>query len=144
MTTAHFTEENAIVGAIDPQTLNDGSLVSEWVDMSHYRQVAFIVSVGATDTTVDAKLQYATDDQGTGADDISGKAVTQLTGAAGDNKQVVIEIAAEEMPASSGYCALVVIAGSGSTGAVLSAVGIGTVARYAPVSHIDSVAQVKV
>jgi hypothetical protein len=143
MTTAHFTEENAIVGAIDPQTLNDGSLVSEWVDMAKYRQVAFIVAVGATDTTVDAKLQYATDNQGTGANDITGKAVTQLTAAAGDNKQVVIEIAAEDMPADSGYCALVVVAGSGSTGAVVGAVGIGTVARYAPVSHISSVAEVK-
>jgi hypothetical protein len=144
MTTAQFTEEHAIVAAIDPQTLDDGSLVSEWVDMSNYRQVAFIVSVGATDTTVDAKLQYATSDTGAGADDIAGKAVTQLTAAAGDNKQVVIEIAADEMPASSGYCAVVVVAGNGTTGALVSAVGIGTVARYAPVSHIDSVAEVKI
>lgn len=49
MTSAYFSEEHAIVAAIDPQVLDDGSVVSEWVDMSYYRQVAFIVSVGATD-----------------------------------------------------------------------------------------------
>lgn len=69
--------------------------------------------------------------------------MTQLTASAGDNTQVIIEIAATEMPINSGYCGLVVVAGNGSTGALISAVGVGTAARYAPVRHIASVAEVQ-
>jgi hypothetical protein len=140
MITAHFNEEHAIAATIDPQAVDNASQTSDWVDMSKYNRVAFIVCVGATDTTVDIKLQSATADDGTGAADISGKAATQLT-ATDDNKQVVIEITAEEMPANTGYCAAVVTAGDGTSGALVCAVGLGTVARYAPVSHLASVAE---
>jgi hypothetical protein len=142
MMTAYITEENAIAAAIDPQALDNGSLTSDWVDMRLYNRVAFVVNVGATDTTVDAKLQSATASNGTGAADIDGKAVTQLS-ASDDNQQVVLEIAAEEMPADTGYCAVVVTAGDGTTGALVSAVGVGAVPRYAPVTHAASVAEVK-
>lgn len=141
MITAHFTEEYALVATIDPQTLDNASATSDWVDMSMYNRAVFAVCVGATDTTVDAKLQSATASDGTGAADMTGKAVTQLT-ATDDNKQVVLEIRAEEMPADTSYCAVVVTAGDGTSGALVCAVGMGTVARYTPVEHLASVAEV--
>jgi len=94
-------EDLAVVAAIDPQTLNDASATSDWVDMSKFDEVVFVVAVGATDATVDAKLQEASDASGTGAADISGKAITQL-GATDDNKQAVIRVRADELSADTG------------------------------------------
>lgn len=140
MITTRFVEEHAIVATIDPQTLNNTSATSDWVAVATYNRVVFLVNVGATDATVNAKLQSATDSSGTGAADITGKALTSALTATDDNTQVVLEITADELPDATNHCALVVTVGSGSSGALVSAVGVGTVPRNAPVVHLASVA----
>jgi hypothetical protein len=141
MITARFSEQHAIAATIDPQALNDASATSDWVDMATYNRVTFIVSIGDTDATVDAKLQSGTTSAGGTTADIPDKAIAQLT-ATDDDSQVVLEISADEMPTDTGYCAVVVTGGAGTSGALVSAVGIGTVARNEPVTHLASVAEV--
>jgi hypothetical protein len=51
------------------------------------RLMAIILGVLGAAATVDAKLQQATDTSGTGAKDISGKAITQLVKASNDNNE---------------------------------------------------------
>jgi hypothetical protein len=137
----YLTENVSIVATVDPQLLDDGSVTSDWIDMSLYRKVSFIVNVGATDTTFDAKLQEATDDSGTSAQDITGFAITQLT-ANDDNKQVVIEIDATEISEDYTHVALVVTAGDGTLGVNVSAVGLAYEARYVAGDHLASVVEV--
>jgi hypothetical protein len=137
----YLSENFSIASTVDPQLLNNNSVTSDWVDMSLYRKVSFILNVGATDITVDAKLQEATDSSGTSAQDITGFAITQLT-ATDDNEQVVIEIDATELSENYTHVALVVTIGNGSTGAQISAIGLGYEARYVEVDHLASVAEV--
>jgi hypothetical protein len=137
----YLTENVSIAATVDPQLLNNNSVTSDWVDMSLYRKASFILNVGATDITVDAKLQEATDSSGTSAQDITGFAITQLT-ATDDNEQVVIEIDATEVSEDYTHVALVVTIGNGSTGAQISAVGLAYEARYVAVDHLASVTEV--
>lgn len=141
--TENMSEMLPVAGAIDPQLVDDAAVTSDWVAMKNGDRVLFIVSVGATDTTVDAKVQEATDGSGTGAADITGKAVTQLT-ATDDNKQVVLEVKADELSSTNTHVAVVVTAGNGLTGAYVSAVAIQGSMRYKPASNFDvaSVAEI--
>jgi hypothetical protein len=134
----------AVAAAIDPQLADNTALTSDWVSLKDFAQVMFVVNVGATDIEVDAKIQSADDSSGTNAADISGLAVTQLTGT-DDNKQVILSVNQAEVNTGDTHVAVVVTVGNGTTGAYVSAVGIGFNAEYQPAFDYDvaSVAQIK-
>ncbi|MFO7323665.1 MAG: hypothetical protein DIU68_018205 [Chloroflexota bacterium] len=130
-----LNERLALAAVIAPQSLNDTSIASGWVALSGARRALFTVLVGQTDTTVNAKLQAATDASGTGAADIPGKAITEL-GATDDNKQAHIEVSAPEIAGYS-HVRLVLTLGSGATGALVAATGFVAGARFAPASGLQ-------
>ena len=136
-------EVTAVVATIDPQTINNTSATSDWVNAGDFDELCFLLSVGATDTTVDAKLREATDSSGSNAADISGKSITQLS-ATDDNKQAVLHVRADELSPTKPYVACVVTVGSGSSGAVISVVGLGGRARYEPASDSDLASVVEI
>ena len=58
----------------------------------------------ATGATVDAKLQQAQDTNGTGAKDVAGKSIAQLTQASnGANRQALINLRPEELDVNNGF-----------------------------------------
>lgn len=135
-------EQLAVVATIDPQLVDNNSVTSDWVDMSEARELLFVIQAGATDTTINAKLQAATDNTGTSAADITGKAITQLT-ATDDNAQALIHIRADEVPAGKSHVALVVTVGDGTTGGYVSAIGLASRLRYSdPGNHLASVVEI--
>jgi len=141
MSNETLSERLALVATIDPQLVDNNSANSDWAPMQHLRRILFTLLLGATDTTVNAKLQRATDASGTGAEDIPGKAITQL-GATADNKQAQLEVSAAEVGAF-GFVRLVVTVGDGTTGAYIAATGVGADARFGPArgERLTSVAQ---
>lgn len=95
-----------IVGRINPISQSAATVTSGWVSMKDWRSILAILMVGAlgASATVDAKLQQATDSSGSGAKDITGKAITQLTKAGSDdNKQVAINLRQNEMDFNNGF-----------------------------------------
>lgn len=95
-----------IVGSIDPDVNVAAAYTTAWVDMENYEAVMAIVMAGAmvATSTIDAKIQQATDGSGTGAKDITGKAITQLTAAGtDDDKQAIINLRADEMDAANSF-----------------------------------------
>jgi len=135
-------EQLAVVATIDPQLVDDSSVTSDWVDMSEARELLFVIQAGATDTTIDAKLQAATDNTGTSAVDITGKEITQLE-ASDDNNQALIHIRADEVPAGKSHVALVVTVGDGTTGGYVSAIGLASRLRYSdPGNNLASVVEI--
>src|SRR5437899_1072444 len=72
------SEAAAVVAVIDPQTANNTTKASGYVDMRKFQEALFIVQLGTVDSTIDAKLQQAQDSGGTGLKDITGKSITQL------------------------------------------------------------------
>lgn len=141
--TNNLSEELAVAGAIDPQLVDNAAVTSDWVAMKNGDRVMFVVSVGATDITVDAKVQQATDASGTGAADMTGKAITQIA-ADEDNGQVIIEVKAEELTSTNTHVAVVVTVGDGTTGAYVSAIALQGRMRYKDAANYDvaSVAEI--
>ncbi|WP_296540030.1 hypothetical protein [Rhizorhabdus sp.] len=96
----------AVLGAINPSSQAAGALSTGWVDMQDWFNAMAIVHAGAlgASATLDAKIQQATDGSGTGAKDVTGLAITQLTKAGSDdNKQAIINIRQEDLDRNNGF-----------------------------------------
>ncbi len=132
----HTLTENYIFEALSPQLVDDSAVGTPWTLMDAVDPVLFYVIVGATDTTVDAKVQQATASDGTGAKDVTGGDITQLSAAAGDDKQVSVEVEPARLDIKNGfvYARILITAGNGSLGANIAAVSVKR-ARHNPPSQ---------
>lgn len=95
----------AIVGVVNPQSASSVQ-TSGWIDATKFHKYQASILAGAlgASATVDAKLQQASDSSGTGAKDVTGKSITQLTKAGtDDNKQVVIDLKQEDLDFANGF-----------------------------------------
>ena len=100
------SDRAAIVGVIDPDLNAAGTVTTGWVAMADWGSLMALVAVGAlgTASTVDAKLEQATDGAGTGAKDITGKAITQLTDAGSDSdKQALINVFNDDLDINNAF-----------------------------------------
>jgi len=133
-----LTEKLAVLGTIDPDAYGTGTQGSDWMDLSKFRQILFAVMAGAlgSSATLDFKVQEATSAAGAGAQDLSGKAITQLTEAGTDSdKQALINVRADEL--SDGYR---YVRGVMTIGVATSDAGVlvlGGDATYLPASDFD-------
>ena len=140
------TDRAPLAAAIDPDAYAAGTVTSGWVSLVEYLQIMAVVMVGTLGSaaTVDAKLEQATDGSGTGAKDITGKAITQLTKAAPNesDKQAIINCRADELDADNDFTHVrlsitVAVATSDAGGLVF-----GFDAHYAPEAAAASVAEI--
>lgn len=137
----HASDDVAVVGAIDPDAYVASTVTSGWIDSSDYMAFAAIVMAGTlgTSATLDAKIEQASDSSGTGAKDLTGAAITQLTQAGTDSdKQAVIQFRSEDLDLDNGFnhfrlSMTVAVATSDAGGLVL-----GYKARQAPASDGDA------
>jgi hypothetical protein len=96
----------AVVGAIDPDAYSASTQTTGWISMADWIAVCAIVMAGAlgSSATVDAKFEQATDSSGTGAKDVTGKAITQLTQVGTDSdKQALINLFADDLDINNGF-----------------------------------------
>lgn len=134
------SDRASIVGAIDPQSASTAKTTA-WVDASQFQNLMAVVAVGALGSsgTVDAKLQQATDSSGTGAKDITGKAITQLTQAGSDsNKQVLINLHQDELDASGGFRYVQLSITPATAASLIGGQLMGFDPRYAPATDFDA------
>ena len=134
------SDRAAVVATIDPDAYTAATYVSDWVSMADYEKIMAIVMAGdlGASATLDAKLRQATDSSGTGAKDITGKAITQLTQAGTDSdKQAVINCTAEELDVAGGFThvalSMTVATATSDAGAII----IGLNPRFGPASDND-------
>jgi hypothetical protein len=95
-----------VVGSIDPDAYAAGTYTTGWIDMSKFFSVLAVVMAGTlgASATLDAKIQQAQDSGGTGAKDISGLAITQLTQAGADsNKQALINVMQSDLDRANNF-----------------------------------------
>lgn len=135
MYTREFTEAHQFLAKLDPDQRVAGAYFCNWSQMQTNHRAVVILLTGdmAQGSTLDLVVQEAQDNNGTGAQAIAGKAITQLTAAGGDGDDtVVVEVRTEEMtPGYDFIRAVATVAG----GAVDFAVQIlGVVSRYPPVA----------
>lgn len=130
------SEKVAVVATIDPDVYTAAAHDSDYVDMSRFESIQAIGMVGtmAGSSTVIFKLQSAV--AATGGADITGKTATTLTQAGTDSdKQVVINLRAEELPEGHRYVKMVmtVAAADSDAGGII----LGFNPKNAPASDYD-------
>lgn len=134
-----LSEQLAVVSCIDPDANAAGALNGDVIDMQKCKRVLFIIMAGdlGTNATLDWVLKGDTASGGSFATTITGKSITQLTQAgADDNKQVVVEVTAEEVAAQG----LRYVRETLTTGIATSDSGTVALAgfgRYSPASEFD-------
>lgn len=97
-----------------------------------------------TAATVDAKLQQALDATGTGAKDITGRAIIQIVKATGDNKQTLINLKPEDLDTVNGFGFVRVTVTVGVAASITAAQLLGVNPRYAPADSQNQAAVVQV
>lgn len=120
------SDQVAIVGVIDPDANAAATYTTGWVDMAKWGALMAIVMAGTlgASATLDAKIEQATDSSGTGAKDVSGKAISQLTQAGTDSdKQAVINLFADDLDFNNAFTharlSMTVATATSDSGAVL-------------------------
>lgn len=147
MTNANVASSSvvAVAGVIDPDATAAGAVSTGWVDMGTYESIMAIAFAGTlgSSATFDAKIEQATDSSGTGAKDITGKAITQLTqgGTDDSDKQAVINVKSEELDVANSFTHVRLTVTVGTATSDAGGVLLGLNARYSPVTHATSVAE---
>jgi len=131
----------AVVAAIDPDAYAANTYLSGWVPMSKFESIMAVVMAGTLGSTgtLDAKLRQATDATGTGAKDIGGKAITQMTEAGADSdKQAIINCRADELDVNNGFTHVALSMTIATATSDAGGVVLGLDPRYGPASDNDA------
>lgn len=131
-----LSEKIAVLATLDSASVAASTVTSAYVSMANFHQLAALIKTGVlgASATIDAKLRQATDAAGTGVKDITGKAITQIVKATGDNKQALIELHGAELDVNNGYSFVCLSVTVGVAASQLDATLIGSVPRFAPAS----------
>lgn len=100
-----ISEGLALLDSISPVSQTPGTVTTGWVSAAAFLSFLAVIETGVlgASATLDAKIQQATDSSGTGAKDVSGKALTQIVKASGDNKQAMIDFSAKDLDTNGGF-----------------------------------------
>lgn len=137
------TEKIALVGVVNPQTVANTELFSGVIDLAAYHQALGIALLGnMASETIDFKC-YRCDADGSNA--VAIKSATQLaaSAAANDNKQILMNLTADELMASQAQYIKFGLVTGGATGGPACVVGLGVDSRFGPVTQATSVVEVK-
>jgi hypothetical protein len=139
------SDKTTLLAFLQPISQAAATVTTGWLPMSRYENLLAVLQCGVlgASATVDAKLQQATDSGGTGAKDITGKAITQLTKAGSDDgKSVMINCRSEELDVTNAFTHVRLSITVGTAASLISAAVFGIDARYGVPSHDATVKQV--
>lgn len=143
---AKASEQAALLAEISPVSQAAGSVVSGWISAANFERFLAVIQTGVlgASATVDAKIQQASDSSGTGAKDITGKAITQIVKATGDSKQALINVQGADLDVANGFCYIQLSLTVGTAASLVAASLFGFVPRFAPASDSNPASVVQV
>lgn len=139
-TNARATEQIAILDSLDPVSQAAATVTTGWISAAGFHRFMAMINTGTlgASATVDAKIQQATDNSGTGVKDVTGKAITQIVKASGDNKQALINLRPEELDVNNGFAFFRLSITVGTAASLIAANVLGVVARNSPASTLNN------
>lgn len=143
---SRISENIAVLATLDPVSQGAGTITTGWISMGKYGRLLALIGVGAmtATSTVDAKLQQATDGAGTGAKDIAGKAITQLLAAGGNNRQVEIDLREDELDTNNNFAFVRLSLTVAAAASLLQAVLVGAHPRQGLASDANQAGVVQI
>ncbi|MBN8520261.1 MAG: hypothetical protein J5X22_21130 [Candidatus Accumulibacter sp.] len=102
---AKGSEELSILASFDPISQAAATVTTGWVSVANFHAFLAVIQTGVmgASATLDAKVQQAQDSGGTGAKDVTGKSITQIVKATGDNKQALINFKPEDLDNANNF-----------------------------------------
>lgn len=144
--TVRGSDRIALLAALDPLSRSAGTVTTAWVPVASWDAVLAVLQAGAlgTSATVDAKVQQAKDASGTGAKDVTAKAITQWTQAGTDksNKQAIINVRTADLDVANDFSHVRLSVTTAVAASVSSAVLLGVGNRRGKATQATSVDQV--
>jgi hypothetical protein len=106
-----MSEGMPLLTSIAPISQGVGTVISGWIPVTNAHQLIALIQTGVlgASATVDAKLQQATSAAGAGAKDLTGKAISQIVKATGDNKQAMINFRASDLDVTNGFTYVAIV-----------------------------------
>lgn len=143
---AKGSEQMSLLASIDPASQAAGTVTSGWVSAVSFHNFLAVVQTGVLGTaaTLDAKIAQAQDNTGTGAKDITGRAITQIVKATGDNKQALINFRPEDLDVNNGFCCVRLSLTVGTAASIVAAQLFGMDPRYATAEAYNQAAVVQI
>lgn len=136
----------ALLQSHSPQSQAAGTVNTNCVSVAGFHTIMAVLETGTlgASATVDFSLQQATDTSATGVKNITGKAITQIVKASGDDKQAIINLRVSDLDVEGGFdCVRMKITVGTATSAVAAQLfGIGP--RMAPASDSNPASVVQV
>lgn len=131
-TNAKLSEHISVLATVDAVSQAPGAVSTGWVSIkNHFGMLALIdVGVFGAVATVDAKLQQAQDAVGTNVKDITGKAITQLIAAGGNNRQALINAKVADLDTEGAFSFVRLTVTVGTAATQINATLIGAYPRY--------------
>ena len=143
---AKGSEELSILATIDPISQGAGTVATGWVSLVNFHALLAVIQTGllGASATLDAKLQQAQDNVGTGVKDVATKAIVQIVKATGDNKQALINMKPEDLDNINGFGFVRLSLTVGVAASLVSAQLLGVNARYASADAFDQAGVVQI
>lgn len=143
---AKGSELLSILATIDPVSQGAGTVSSGWVSVANFHSFLAVVQTGVmgASATLDANIQQAQDNSGTGVKDVTGRAITQIVKATGDNKQAFIDLRPEDVDNINGFGFVRVSLTVGVAASIVSGQLIGMNPRYASAEAYNQAAVVQI
>jgi hypothetical protein len=136
------SQRAAIVGSIDPQSATTAKSTG-WIDASQFQNFMALIAIGAITSTGtdDAKIQQAQDSSGTGAKDITGKAITQVTAG---SVQTLINVKQDDLDVNGGFGFIRLTVTPATAASLIAAVVLGFDPRYSPADGYAAATQTQI
>ena len=142
---AKGSEALSILATFDPISQAAATVTTGWVAVANFHAFLAVVQTGVmgASATLDAKVQQAQDSGGTGVKDITGKSITQIVKASGDNKQALINLRPENLDSNNGFAFLRLSLTVEVAASIVAGKLIGVHPRYATAEAFNQAAVVQ-
>lgn len=131
---AMMSDQMAVLDHFAPISQGVATVTTGWVSTANFERVLAVIETGilGASATLDAKLQQAQDSGGTGAKDVTGKAIVQIVKATGDGKVAMINCRDDELDVANNFSWVRLSMTVGTAASLIAAQLLGGVARFAP------------
>lgn len=135
-----------LLATYNPASVGASTVTTGWINAANHHHYLALIQTGVlgASATLDAKIQQATDSIGTGAKDVTGKAITQIVKASGDNKQALINLRTSDLDVSGGFCYFTLSLTVGTAASLIAASVYGFSDRFMPASDDNQVGVVQI
>jgi hypothetical protein len=143
---AKGSEALSILATIDPISQGVGTVSTPWINVVNFHTFLAVIQTGVlgASATLDAKVQQAQDNAGTGVKDVTGKAIVQILKASGDNKQALINLKPEDVDNTNNFGFVRLTLTVGVAASLVSGQLLGVNPRYASADAFDQVGVVQI